>query len=90
MKVVTGAGEDFDSLVVASISGDGKWVTYVLSLTNTAPTDAKPVLHLLRLDTNQDIEVANASAPAFTADSKWMAYQVDPSAGGRWMTDRRS
>ena len=34
----------------SSISGDGKWVTYVLSLTNTAPTDAKPVMHLLRLE----------------------------------------
>ena len=41
-----------------SISGDGKWVTYVLSQTNTAPADAKPVLHLLRLDTNQDLEIA--------------------------------
>jgi poly(3-hydroxybutyrate) depolymerase len=67
----------------SSISSDGKWVTYVLSLTNTAPTDAKPILHLLRLDTNQDIEVANASAPAFSADARWIAYQVDPSSGGR-------
>ena len=48
----------------ASISGDGKWVTYVLSQTNTTPADAKPVVHLLRLDTNQDIEIPNATAPA--------------------------
>ena len=34
----------------SSISGDGKWVTYVVSATNTAPADAKPMLHLLRLD----------------------------------------
>jgi dipeptidyl aminopeptidase/acylaminoacyl peptidase len=67
----------------SSISGDGHWVTYVVSATNTAPADAKPVLHLLRLDTNQDVEVANASAPAFSADSKWIAYQVDPNSGGR-------
>ncbi|MEP6491898.1 MAG: prolyl oligopeptidase family serine peptidase [bacterium] len=67
----------------ASVSGDGKWVTYVVSLTNTAPADAKPVLHLLRLDNNQDIEVANASGPAFSADSKWVAYQIDPNSGGR-------
>ncbi|HEY9229162.1 MAG TPA: hypothetical protein VIP11_21100, partial [Gemmatimonadaceae bacterium] len=40
----------------SSISGDGKWVTYVLSQTNTAPTDAKPVMHLLNLGTNQDVE----------------------------------
>ena len=45
-----------------AISGDGKWVTYVLSQTNTAPTDAKPVLHILNLDTNQDREVANATS----------------------------
>ncbi|HTE44738.1 MAG TPA: hypothetical protein VK636_05795, partial [Gemmatimonadaceae bacterium] len=67
----------------ASVSSDGKWVTYVVSLTNTAPADAKPVLHLLRLDNNQDVEVANASGPAFSADSKWVAYQIDPNSGGR-------
>jgi dienelactone hydrolase len=66
-----------------AISSDGKWVTYVLSQTNTAPTDTKPVMHLLRLDTNQDLEIANASAPAFSSDSKWIAYQVDPNAAGR-------
>src|SRR5215813_8843964 len=66
-----------------AISGDGKWVTYVLSQTNTAPTDAKPVLHILNLDTNQDREVANATSPAFSSDSKWIAYQIDSSAGGR-------
>ena len=42
-----------------SISGDGKWVTYVLSQTNTAPADAKPVLHLLRLERRtRTLEVA--------------------------------
>jgi len=66
-----------------SLSGDGKWVTYVYSFTNTAPADAKPVLHLLNLGTNQDVEVANASGPAFSNDSKWLAYQVDPASAGR-------
>jgi dipeptidyl aminopeptidase/acylaminoacyl peptidase len=66
-----------------AISGDGKWVTYVLSQTNTAPADAKPVLHILNLDTNQDLLVSNASAPAFSSDSKWIAYEIDSSAGGR-------
>ncbi len=66
-----------------SISGDGKWVAYVLSATNTAPADAKPVLHLVRLDNNQDLEIANATAPAFSPDSKWLAYTVDASGGGR-------
>ena len=66
-----------------SISGDGKWVAYVLSATNTAPADAKPVLHLVRLDDNQDLEIPNGTAPAFSPDSKWLAYTVDASGGGR-------
>jgi dipeptidyl aminopeptidase/acylaminoacyl peptidase len=66
-----------------SLSGDGKWVAYVYSFTNTAPADAKPVLHLLNLGTNQDVEVQNASGPAFSNDSRWLAYQVDPASAGR-------
>ena len=66
-----------------SISGDGKWVAYVLSATNTEPTDAKPVLHLVRLDNSQDLEIPNGGAPAFSPDSKWLAYTVDASGGGR-------
>ena len=65
----------------AEISGDGKWVTYVLQLTNTAPTETKPVLHLLKLDTNEDTSVPNATGGTFSADSHWIAYQVDPNPG---------
>ena len=64
-----------------AISGDGKWVTYGLSYTNTPPADAKPVLHILNLETSQDVEVANASGGTFSPDSRWIAYQVDPSGG---------
>ena len=63
------------------ISGDGQWVAYGLSLTNTAPTETKPVLHLVRLETNQDVEVPNATGGTFSSDSKWIAYVVDPSGG---------
>ncbi|MBK9241204.1 MAG: hypothetical protein IPL75_13295 [Acidobacteria bacterium] len=63
------------------ISGDGKWVTYGVALTNTAPTETKPVLHLLNLATNQDVEVANGAGGSFSADSRWFAYQVEPAAG---------
>jgi dienelactone hydrolase len=63
------------------ISGDGNWVTYGLQLTNAAPTDAKPILHLLNLGTNQDIEVPNGTGGRFSADSRWIAYVVDPSGG---------
>jgi acetyl esterase/lipase len=71
----------------ASISGDGKWVTYVVALTNTTPAESKPVMHLLRLESEKDAEIASASASQFSNDSKWVAYQIDPAAaagrGGR-------
>jgi dipeptidyl aminopeptidase/acylaminoacyl peptidase len=63
------------------LSGDGRWVTYGLSFTNTLPADAKPVLHLLNLETNQDVEVPNGTGGTFSVDSRWIAYQVDPSGG---------
>ena len=65
----------------STISSDGKWVAYVLAFTNTATENAKPVLHIVRLDSNQDVEVQNASDPVFSADAKWLAYQIDPSGG---------
>src|SRR5262245_32495799 len=52
------------------ISGDGKWVAYVLQLTNVAPTETKPVLHLRNLQSNDEITVADATGPAFSTDSK--------------------
>ncbi len=70
------------------ISSDGNWAAYVLSLTNVVQSESKPVLHLVRLDSGQQTEVANATVPAFSADSKWIAYQVDPS-GGRGGRGRR-
>jgi acetyl esterase/lipase len=69
------------SISEPGISGDGKWVTYGLSYGNTLPADAKPVLHLLHLETNQEVEVPNATGGTFSADSRWIAYQVDPSGG---------
>jgi len=66
----------------AVISPDGNWVSYVLRFTNTLPIDSKPVLHLLRLDTNKDVEIPNATNAVFSADSRWIAYQVDSAGGG--------
>jgi len=63
------------------ISDDGAWVTYVLQFTNVPTTEAKPELHLLNLETNQEVTVPNATGGAFSADSKWIAYQVDPTGG---------
>jgi dipeptidyl aminopeptidase/acylaminoacyl peptidase len=71
------------SIAGQEISGDGKWVAYTLALTNTIPAEAKPVLHLLNLETSVDVTVADATAGAFSADSKWIAYQVDPAAAQR-------
>lgn len=70
------------SIAGQQISGDGAWVSYDLQLTNTAAADAKPVLHLVKLGTNEDVAVPDGTGGAFSADSQWIAYQVNP-AGGR-------
>lgn len=69
----------------AEISPDGKWVAYALRFANTLPVDGKPSLQILNLDSNQQVEVPNAHTPSFSADSRWIAYQVDsvPARGGR-------
>lgn len=71
------------SIASPTISGDGNWVAYVLQLTNTVPAEAKPVLHVLNLETNVEMTVADATEGAFSEDSKWIAYQVDPGAAQR-------
>ena len=73
------------SIEGAEISPDGKWVAYALRFTNTLPAESKPLLHLVNLDTNQDIEVPNAHSPSFSSDSRWLVYQIDsvPVRGGR-------
>ncbi len=71
------------NITAPELSADAKWLTYGLALTNTAPTQSKPVLHLLNLQTNQTVQVADATGGAFSADSAWLAYTVDPAASGR-------
>lgn len=66
-----------------AISADGKWVAYVLELTNVVPAEAKPVLHLLNLETSAEVTVSDASGAVFSPDSKWIVYQVDPGAAQR-------
>jgi dipeptidyl aminopeptidase/acylaminoacyl peptidase len=65
------------------LSPDGKWLAYTLQGANTTPAESKPVLHLLDLETDHEVTVADATEPAFSADSKWLAYQVDPFAAQR-------
>ena len=69
----------------AEISPDGKWVAYALRYSNTLPVDSRPTLRIHNLDTNQDTEVPNAHSPSFSADSRWIVYQVDSvlTRGGR-------
>jgi dipeptidyl aminopeptidase/acylaminoacyl peptidase len=65
------------------ISGDGKWVAYVLQATNVPTTDTKPVLHIQNLDTGKEETVTDATGNAFSSDSKWIAYSVEPASAGR-------
>jgi dipeptidyl aminopeptidase/acylaminoacyl peptidase len=78
------------SIASPSVSPDGKWVAYVLQLINTIPAESKPVLHLLNLETNVEVTVADASDEVFSPDSKWIAYQVDPGAAQRARAARTS
>ena len=77
------------SIVGQEISPDGKWVAYTLQLTNTVPAESKPVLHLLNLETSEEVTVADATGATFSPDSKWLAYQVDPGAAQRARAGRR-
>ncbi len=66
-----------------ALSADGKWLVYVLELTNVLPAETKPVMHIVNLATNADVTVNDATAPVFSPDSQWLAYQVDPGAAQR-------
>ena len=67
----------------ANLSPDGKWAAYGLAFTNVPTTDTKPVLHIRNLGSNQEVTIADATQPAFSPDSRWIVYQVDPAATGR-------
>jgi esterase/lipase len=56
------------------ISGDGQWLAYQLRRPNAL--DAEPVLHVLQVDSARDREIANGDQPAFSDDSRWVAYFV--------------
>lgn len=71
------------SLSGQTISGDGQWVSYSLQFTNVPEADIKPELRLLNLTSNQEVTVPNATGGTFSADSKWLAYMVDPGGGSR-------
>jgi dipeptidyl aminopeptidase/acylaminoacyl peptidase len=67
------------------IASDGKWVTWVYRFTNVADKEEKPELHILNLDSNEDVTIADASRGTFSPDGRWIVYQVDstPPSKGR-------
>ncbi len=70
----------------ADLSPDGNWASYIVRFANTLTPDAKPVLHLRNLTTNQEVEVPHVTTAIFSPDSRWVAYQVEPpppAKGGR-------
>ncbi|MCH7824294.1 MAG: hypothetical protein IH849_05780, partial [Acidobacteria bacterium] len=64
------------------ISDDGKWVVYGLRFNNTPADEAKPVLFILNLESGDEVEVENATGGEFSKDSRWIAYNIDPSGRG--------
>ena len=63
------------SIEDSRISGDGQWIAYQLRHPNAL--DPKPVLQMVQPDSSRDREVANGDQPAFSDDSRWVAYYVD-------------
>jgi acetyl esterase/lipase len=57
------------------ISGDGNWVAY--GTRHPSALDPQPALHVLRLDTDRDQEIANATQAVFSDDSRWVAYYLE-------------
>jgi len=68
-----------------ALSSNGRWATWVYRFTNVSRADAKPEMHILDLQTDNDTTIADASNGMFSPDGRWIAYQVDsmPPRGGR-------
>jgi len=74
------------SIENSRISGDGNWVAYGLRHPNAL--DQQPVLHITKLDSNRDQEIPQGVQPAFSDDSRWVAYYVElPYADAKKLRD---
>jgi dipeptidyl aminopeptidase/acylaminoacyl peptidase len=71
------------SIDASELSPDGKWLAYGVRTTNVVAPDAKPVLYLKHLETNEEIAVPDATGAQFSSDSRWVVYQVEVPAGRR-------
>jgi dipeptidyl aminopeptidase/acylaminoacyl peptidase len=69
----------------AQLSADGAWLSYGLRFTNVNTPDIKPELRIKKLSDNSEVVVRDASSASFSADSRWVVYNVEPPApaGGR-------
>jgi len=57
----------------SAISPDGNWMTYSYS-----PNEGDSRLHVRKMDADTIRTAVNGKQVAFSADSKWVAYLVDP------------
>jgi dipeptidyl aminopeptidase/acylaminoacyl peptidase len=71
----------------AQLSADGNWLSYGLRFTNVVTPDTKPELRIKPLGGGDEIAVKDGGQAAFSPDSRWIVYQIDPPAaatrGGR-------
>ena len=55
------------------ISPNGKWATF-----GYQPNDGDNTLHIKSLTTDTVYEIPGGSRPAFSDDSRWAAYRIEP------------
>ena len=55
------------------ISPNGRWATF-----GYQPNDGDNTLHIKSLTTDTVYEIAGGSRPAFSDDSRWAAYRIEP------------
>jgi dipeptidyl aminopeptidase/acylaminoacyl peptidase len=59
------------SIVSVSVSNDGTWMTYAYRTHRSDDT-----LYVRNLETGQQIQIPRGTEPAFSDDSRWVAYAV--------------
>lgn len=63
----------WNSIRNTSISANGNWMTYAY-----APNEGDAILHIRKVDGDTLRTAINGKKIAFSADSKWVAFLVDP------------
>jgi dipeptidyl aminopeptidase/acylaminoacyl peptidase len=65
----------FKRITSSAISGDGKWMLYIVT-----PNDGDGTLYVKSLDGDKVYEVARGANPAFSDDGRWVGYFIAPPA----------